>query len=428
MTTTPHDHAALQQQAQALAERYSQFAAKGLKLDLTRGKPGADQLDLSNPLDGILDGRYRAENTDLRNYGGLDGLDGAKSLGALLLDVPAENVLVGGNSSLTLMYHYLLHAHLLGLHGPGTGWSREGDITFLCPVPGYDRHFAICEELGIRMLPVPMNEDGPDMDEVEEQVANDPAIKGMWCVPKYSNPTGCVYSDAVVDRIAALGKTAGPGFRVMYDNAYSVHHLTEQPPTLANIFEACRRHGTEDSVVQFASTSKMTFAGAGVAFMAASRNNLDAFKQHLIVTTIGPDKLNQQRHVLWLKDADTIDALMRRHAERIKPKFDCVQQALQQGLGNLDMGHWTEPRGGYFISFYTKPGLATEVVRLAGEAGVKLTPAGAAFPYGQDPDDQHIRLAPTFPRIEELEQAMAVFVTCVQLATVRRLLDPSRPD
>jgi DNA-binding transcriptional MocR family regulator len=426
MTQNTDNLAALQAQEQALATRYAEFQAQGLKLDLTRGKPGSDQLDLSNPLDGLLNGQYQAENTDLRNYGGLDGLAAAKALGALLLNIPAENVLVGGNSSLTLMYHYLLHAHLFGLRGAGSAWNREGDVKFLCPVPGYDRHFGICEALGIRMLSVPMTDEGPDMDRVETLVRQDPAIKGLWCVPKYSNPTGCTYSDAVVARIAALGKIAGSGFRVMYDNAYSVHDLTDTPPQLASIFQACRDQGTEDSVVQFASTSKMTFAGAGVAFVGTSQANLAAFKTHLAVATIGPDKINQQRHVLWLKDAETIRQLMRQHAAFVKPKFECVQRVLEQGLGNRNMGHWTDPDGGYFISFYTHPGLATEVVRLAGEAGVKLTPAGAAFPYGKDPDDQHIRLSPTFPRVEELEQAMEVFVTCVQLARLRQQLHESR--
>lgn len=405
-----------------LAARYAEFQARRLNLDLTRGKPGSDQLDLSNPLEDSLHGAFHAEGTDLRNYGGLDGLKGAKALGAALLGVPADNVLVGGNSSLTLMYHYLLHAHLLGLRGPGTGWGREGQAKFLCPSPGYDRHFAICEELGIEMIAVPMDENGPDMGRVEALVRDDPMIKGLWCVPKYSNPTGCVYSDTVVECIAALGKVAGPGFRVMYDNAYAVHDLSDDPPVLADIFAACRRHGTEDSVVQFASTSKMTFAGAGLAFLAASEANLKAFKAHWNVTTIGPDKLNQQRHVNFLQDLETIRAHMRRHAELVRPKFAAVQDALQTQLGNRDMGRWTEPRGGYFVSFYTKSGLATEVVRLAAEAGVKLTPAGAAFPYGKDPDDRHIRLAPTFPGLDELKQAMDVFTLCVQLATVRRQL------
>lgn len=416
------DTSPLQAQERELASRYAEIQARQLNLDLTRGKPGADQLDLSTEMDGILAGRFHAEGTDLRNYGGLDGLKGAKAIGALLLDVPAANVLVGGNSSLTLMYHYLLHAHVFGVRGRDSAWSRTGQPKFLCPAPGYDRHFAICEELGIDMIAVSMTDAGPDMDRVEELVKADSAIKGIWCVPKYSNPTGCVYSAGTVDRIAALGKLAGPHFRVMYDNAYAVHDLTGDPPVLASLFEACRRHGTEDSVVQFASTSKMTFAGAGLAFLATSPANLDAFKQHLGVVTIGPDKLNQQRHVLFLKDAASIRALMRRHAALIKPKFDGVLETLQTHLGNRDMGSWTEPQGGYFVSFYAKPGLASEIVRLAHEAGVKLTPAGVTYPYGKDPEDSHIRLAPSYPTATEVKQAMEVFVLCVQLATVRRRL------
>lgn len=415
------DFSPLQTQERELAARYAEIQARRLDLDLTRGKPSSDQLDLSDEMDGILAGQLHAGGTDLRNYGGLDGLADAKAIGALLLDVPADNVLVGGNSSLTLMYHYLLHAHVFGVRGRDSAWHRDR-TKFLCPAPGYDRHFAICEELGIDMIAVPMTDDGPDMDRVEELVKSDPQIKGIWCVPKYSNPTGCVYSAETVDRIAALGRLAGPDFRVMYDNAYAVHDVTDNPPVLANLLEACRRHGTEDAAVQFASTSKMTFAGAGVAFMAASQANLAAFKRHLAVVTIGPDKLNQQRHVQFLKDATGIRALMRRHAALIKPKFDCVLETLRNELGNRDMGQWSEPQGGYFISFYAKPGLATEIIRLAGAAGVKLTPAGAAYPYGKDPDDSHIRLAPTYPNLAEVQQAMEVFTLCVQLATLRQRL------
>jgi DNA-binding transcriptional MocR family regulator len=267
-----------------------------------------------------------------------------------------------------------------------------------------------------------MNDDGPDMDRVEELIGSDPLIKGIWCVPKYSNPTGCVYSAEVVERVARLGQSAGEHFRVIYDNAYAVHDLVGNPPQLANVMEACKRHGTEDSVVQIASTSKITFAGAGLAFMAASQANLASFKKHLGLVTIGPDKINQQRHALFLKDRAALTALMEKHADIIRPKFDCVIEQLEKGLGNRAMGSWNTPLGGYFVSFYTKPGLASEVVRLAAEAGVKLTPAGAAFPYGKDPENSHIRLAPTFPGTADVEQAMQVFVACVKLATVRQQL------
>jgi len=406
--------------AQALHERYQALKARNVNLDLTRGKPAADQLDLSNALDGILAGNYHAEGTDLRNYGGLDGLQHAKQIGAWLLDVPADHVLVGGNSSLTLMYHTVLHALHLGVRGPDSAWIKEGAIKFLCPSPGYDRHFAICEELGIHMLPVAMDDHGPVMDEVEQMVRADPLIKGIWCVPKHSNPTGCVYSPETVERLARLSHIAGPYFRVLYDNAYSAHDLSEPPPALASILAACQRQETEDSVIQFASTSKITFAGAGLAFMASSPANLAAFKKHWGVVSIGPDKINQQRHVKFLPDQAALQTLMRQHAALVRPKFECVLSALENNLGNRDLGSWTAPKGGYFISFYTKPGLASEVVRLAAEAGVKLTPAGAAFPYGEDPDDSHIRLAPTFPGLPELEQAMEIFTVCVQLATLQQ--------
>lgn len=403
-----------------IADEYARLKSLNLNLDLTRGKPSARQLDLANDLDGILQGRYQlADGTDLRNYGGLDGIPEAKQLGAELLQVPPENVLVGGNSSLSLMYHYILHALHIGVRGSESAWSKRGNVKVLCPVPGYDRHFTICEELGLKMIPVAMDENGPDMDEVEKLVTSDPAIKAIWCVPKYSNPSGCVYSDKVIERLAGLGKTAGEHFRVLYDNAYAVHDLQDNPPRLANMWQACERQGTLDSIVQFGSTSKVTFAGAGLAFLASSQANLASLKKHLVTVSIGPDKINQQRHVLFMQQQGGLKQLMQKHAAIIKPKFDCVLAALEKGLGNRAMGSWTAPQGGYFISFYTLPGLASEIVRLAGEAGVKLTPAGAAFPYGKDPEDSHIRLAPTFPTVAELQQAMEVFVTCVQLASQR---------
>lgn len=403
-----------------LNARYEQLKSRQLKLDLTRGKPSPEQLDLNNALDGILQGDYHTEGTDLRNYGGLDGLKQAKQLGSFLLDVPAENVLAGGNSSLTLMYHMVLHAMFFGVRGTDSAWSKQTPVKFLCPVPGYDRHFAICEEMGIEMLSVSMDDDGPIMEEVERRVQDDPHIKGMWCVPKYSNPSGCVYSDEVVTRLAQLGNKASPHFRILYDNAYAVHDLTDRPPTLANIFQLCQQYGTEDSVVQFGSTSKITFAGAGVAFMATSKANLDAFKQHWSVVGIGPDKINQFRHVKYLPDKDALAALMQQHANLLKPKFDAVLKVLQEQLGNRNLVRWNQPEGGYFISVYTQPGLASETVRLAKELGVQLTPAGAAYPYGDDPQDQHIRIAPSCPSVAEIEQAMDVFTLCVQLAAAQQ--------
>ena len=444
-----------------IERHYASLCAEGLDLDLTRGKPAGDQLDLSAALDGALSGDYRTEEgADTRGYGGSDGIAEARRLGAEWLGLAPEEVLAGGNSSLTLMYLFLLGAHRFGLDGPGSAWAdAAGGARFICPVPGYDRHFGICEDLGIEMIPVPMTGEGPDMDRVEALVSGDPGIRGMWCVPRFSNPTGETYSAGTVRRIAALGRTAAPGFRVIWDNAYAVHGLAVEgeedtrrsamarsgirpcdpgsqdapadvmvrpgfhPPgpedPLPNVMALCRAAGAEDSVVQFASTSKATFAGAGLAFFGGSRRNVDWFRARLSVMTIGPDKVNQLRHLKLLPDMDAVRAHMRRHAALLRPKFDCVRRRLEAGLGNLGIGRWTDPAGGYFVSFRTRPGLAKETVRLAAEAGVRLTPAGAAFPYGKDPEDSHIRLAPSFPPLAEVDRAMEVFVTCVKLATVR---------
>ena len=405
-----------------LAARYAQLQERGLRLDLTRGKPSPQQLALADGLDSALDGNYRSpDGVDVRNYGGLDGLPAARQLGAMILGVPESDVIAGGNASLTFMYQYLLNAWLHGPLGPETAWRREaGPTRFLCVVPGYDRHFTITESLGFEMLTVRMLADGPDMDEVERLVAGDPSIKGIWCVPKHQNPTGHTFSDGTVQRLARLGAIAGPNFRIMWDNAYAVHDLYDDPPALLDIMDCCRAAGTVDSVVLFASTSKITRAGAGVAFMAASPGNLAHFKKHLGTQTIGPDKLNQLRHVRFLPDEESVRALMRGHAAIVRPKFERVLRFLDEGLtGSAD---WTRPRGGYFISLDVTPGTAREVVRLAGEAGVKLTPAGATFPYGRDPDDANIRLAPTYPSLDEIDQAMPVFVTAVRLAEVRRQL------
>ena len=411
-----------------LSARHAELCRAQLQLDLTRGKPSVEQVSLSDGLDHVVDGNYLLDDgTDVRNYGGLDGIPPARRLGAALLGAREEEIIVGGNASLTFMYQYLLSAWLCGPLGPDTAWRLEpGTIKFLCVVPGYDRHFTITEELGFELINVPMRPDGPDMDQIECLVAEDPLIKGIWCVPKYSNPTGYTYSDAVVERLAHLGKIAGPNFRIMWDNAYAVHDLDDAPPTLANLMELCRRDGTTDSVVMFGSTSKITRAGAGIAFMAASTANLAHFKKRLAVQTIGPDKLNQLRHVRFLKNLDGTKVHMRRHASIIRPKFELVFRHLADGLGTNGFGSWTTPRGGYFLSFDAPTGLATEIVRLAGEAGVKLTPAGSTFPYGRDPNDANIRFAPTYPSLAELDQAIPIFVTAVQLAVVRqRLAQPS---
>jgi DNA-binding transcriptional MocR family regulator len=407
-----------------LSDQYQLVQSAGLNLDLTRGKPSAEQLELSNTLDGILDGHYSdAHGSDLRNYGGLDGIPEAKKFFASMIDVKPEEVIIGGNASLALMYFSIQTAMHHGVSDAASAWSKEEQtIKFLAPVPGYDRHFAVCEHLGIELIPVAMNEYGPDMEHVEQLVQADSSIKGLWCVPRFSNPTGIVYSDDVVQRIAKLGKIAGPNFRVFWDNAYAVHTLNDDAPQLANIMNICRQQGTADSVYIFGSTSKVTFAGAGVAFMGSSPANLAVLKKHLSFTSIGPDKINQLRHVKFLKDSATLRNHMSHHAAVMKPRFDAVLSSLQNELGETGMGEWTEPEGGYFVSFDSLPGLAREITALAAGAGVKLTPAGSTFPYGNDPEDKNIRLAPTFPSLDEVVKTMEVFTLCVKLASVKQAL------
>ncbi len=408
----------------SLSDEYESIKAENLNLDLTRGKPSAEQLSLSDGLDGILNGEFTSPSgIDTRNYGGLRGIPEARELGAKLLEIPADNIIAGGNSSLTLMYHCVMTAYLFGLNGAESAWKNEDKIKFLCPVPGYDRHFSVCEQFNIEMIPVDMNDHGPNMAVVEDLLKNDTSIKGMWCVPKYSNPTGIVYSDEVVDRIAALGKIASKNFRVFWDNAYAVHDLGSSPAKLANLFDACSKHDTSDSVIQFASTSKITCAGAGVAFIGASENNLAAIQKSLSFLTIGPDKINQLRHAKFFTGKDSLFLHMQKHAQIIKPRFDTVLSQLESEFSGSDLGSWQSANGGYFISFDTRPGLAKQVVSLAGEAGVKLTPAGATYPYGNDPEDRNIRIAPTVPTVEQVEKAMNVFVLCVKLASVRQAIN-----
>ena len=406
---------------QEIAGNYQAYQDANLKLDLTRGKPGVAQLNLADEMEGLLkDNMISKSGTDLRNYGGLDGISVARELGSQMLGLRKSEVISGDHSSLSLLYLYILHALYHGSQGPDTAWIREGEAKFLAIVPGFDRHFAICEELGIQMINVEMLDDGPDMDTVEDLVRNALMIKGMWCVPKYSNPTGNVYSEEVVERIASLGKIAGANFRVMWDNAYGVHDLFENPQQLANVMDYCRKYGTEDNIILTASTSKITYAGGGISFLGASEKNLEHFRKRLSVMSIGPNKLNQQRQILFLNNMEGVRAHMRRHAEILRPKFVMVQKHLESGLGGKGMGTWCDPEGGYFVSFDALPGLAHEIVRLAEIAGVKLTPAGATFPYSRDPNNSNIRLAPTFPSMEDLDKAMQVFVTCVQLASIRR--------
>ena len=411
-------------QLEFLQEQYSKLHSLNLSLDLTRGKPGADQVALSNALDGMLDGNYlAADGTDTRNYGGLDGLAEAKVLFGAVLGLPPEETLIGGNSSLTLMYNTIDFALSEGLRRPESAWGNSDTVKFLCPSPGYDRHFAICEHLGIEMIAVAMLDSGPDMDMVEALVQQDDSIKGIWCVPRFSNPTGCVYSDETVERVARLGQIATEHFIVMWDNAYAVHALYDDARPLASIRDYCLQHGTLDNVFQFGSTSKVTFAGSGVAFLGSSVDNLAALKAHLAFRMIGPDKVNQLRHVRFLQDRDTLAAHMAKHAALIRPRFESVLRTLEQELGRTGMGSWLAPRGGYFISFNTLPGLAREVVRLADDIGVKLTPAGATFPYGKDPQDSNIRLSPTFPSEQDVQATADAFVVCVKLASIRQRLE-----
>jgi DNA-binding transcriptional MocR family regulator len=412
------DRAAL---LQRLEQSYSAFKAQGLKLDMTRGKPSAEQLDLANKLTVALDEQdfKGSDGSDGRNYGGLDGLPEMKAIFAEMLGAPVAQVVVGGASSLTMMHDTVVRALLHGVPGSSQPWGR-GTVKFICPVPGYDRHFAICEHHGIEMITVPLTDEGPDMAEVERLVLADPAIKGMWCVPKYSNPTGTTYSDAVVKRLAAM-KTAAPDFRLFWDNAYAVHDLYPEGSKLSNVLTACMEAGNPDRAVVFGSTSKISFAGAGVAALASSPTNIADVKRHSAIQTIGPDKLNQLRHVRFFKDYAGVLAHMQKHAQLLRPKFEAVVEIFEHELGGRGVASWTKPRGGYFISLDTLDGCATEVIRLADAAGVKLTAAGATFPHGKDPRDRNIRVAPSLPPLSQIRTAMEVVTVCVLLASLKKL-------
>ncbi len=400
-----------------LQQDYDAFKAKGLKLDLTRGKPAPDQLALSNALLSLPGGEdYVAEGAvDCRNYGGLQGLLEVRRLFASMMGAPAEQIVAANNSSLALMHDTLVYALLKGTCDSATPWSQQGEISFLCPVPGYDRHFKICEDYGIRMIPVSFDEAGPDMDEVEQLVAADQSIKGMWCVPKYSNPTGTVYSDATIERLASM-QTAAPDFRLYWDNAYAVHHLTDEPVEIANVLELCARHGNPNRAFVFASTSKITLPGAGLALFAASKDNVKWLIARLLPRTIGPDKLNQLRHVRFLKEPAAIARLMNQQRALIAPKFQKVLDIFDEKLAGTPGVRWTRPKGGYFISLEVPEGCAKRIIALAKEAGVVLTPAGATHPYGKDPEDRIIRIAPTFPELAEVAQAAEGLAICVLLA------------
>lgn len=418
----------LMKEKEKLENAYEEIKAKGLALDMSRGKPGADQLELSMGMMDCLDSKTEiiSENgTDLRNYGIVDGIPEAKQLMADMAGVKPENVIVYGNSSLNIMYDQIARAELFGYCG-GTPWSKLDKVKFLCPVPGYDRHFAVTEDFGIEMINIPMTENGPDMDLVEKYVNNDPAVKGIWCVPQYSNPQGIVYSDETVYRFAAL-KPAAEDFRIFWDNAYSVHHLyDDREVDIPEILSECEKAGNPDMVFEFASTSKVTFPGAGIAAIATSKKNLDDIKKHLSLQTIGYDKINQLRHVKFLKDIDGVREHMRKQAEIIQPKFELVERYLTKETKVYGIGKWIKPRGGYFISFEALPGCAKKIVAKCKEAGVVLTGAGAPFPYGKDSDDSVIRIAPTYPSLEELEEAVKVFVTVVRLVSAENLLEEEK--
>jgi DNA-binding transcriptional MocR family regulator len=414
------ERAELERQHRHLQERYAGYKARLLKLDMSRGKPCPEQLDLSMPMLDLVNagtGTAGADGADLRNYGGLDGTSEAKRLFAHMLEVSESEVLVGGNSSLNMMHDTIARAMLHGVLGSPVPWGKLPVVKFLCPSPGYDRHFAICELLGIDMITVDMTPRGPDMDAVERLVREDDAIKGMWCVPKYSNPDGITYADEVVERLARMPAKAAD-FRIFWDDAYTVHHLTDRPDRLRNMMDACRQAGHPDRVFVFCSTSKITFPGSGVAAMAASEANLAAIRKQLSVQTIGPDKLNQLRHTRFFPDMEAILAHMEKHAAIIRPKFELVLSLLAAELGGKDIASWHSPHGGYFISLNTEDGCAGKVVSMAAAAGVTLTKAGATYPYGRDPRDRNIRIAPTFPSLDELRTAIEVLCVCVQLASI----------
>lgn len=408
-----------------LEAQFDEVKAKNLKLDMSRGKPSTEQLNLSMDMMDVLKSDSDLvceEGVDCRNYGVLDGIAEAKQLLADMMEVPKDNIVIFGNSSLNVMYDTIARSMTHGVMG-STPWAKLDKVKFLCPVPGYDRHFAITERFGIEMINIPMSESGPDMGMVEEYVSKDASVKGIWCVPKYSNPQGYTYSEETVKRMAAL-KPAAEDFRIFWDNAYVIHDLyDDNKDEIADIISECEKAGNSDMVFEFASTSKVSFPGSGIAALATSANNIADIKKQLTIQTIGHDKLNQLRHVRFFKDINGLKEHMRKHAEFMRPKFEAVESVLEEELGGLGIGSWTEPKGGYFISFEALDGCAKAIVAKCKEAGVKLTGAGATFPYGKDPKDSNIRIAPSFPTPEEMKQAADLFVLCVKLVSVEKLLE-----
>lgn len=410
----------LQDRLTILTEEYNSYKALNLKLDMSRGKPGADQLELTNEmLDPALLGNFKASNGfDVRNYGILDGIPECKQIFADVLGVKPENTIVFGNASLTIMYDYIAQCMIFG--AGAEPWAAQKDIKFLCPVPGYDRHFAILEQFGIEMINIPTNAEGPDMDMIDELI-KDEKVKGIICVPMYSNPTGNTYSNETVRRFAAL-KPAAKDFRVIWDNAYCVHHVNDTHDVLLNIFDAAKEYGSEDFFIEVTSTSKITFPGAGVSVLAASDSNIADIKKRMTVQTIGYDKINQLRHANYLKNLAGVEAHMNRHAEILKPKFEAVLSAFESNLAGKGIAEWTNPNGGYFISLNVYEGCAKRTVSLCKEAGVTLTGAGATYPYGIDPEDKNIRIAPTFPSRDELCKAVEILCLCVEITAIEKIL------
>ncbi|MCX7658036.1 MAG: aminotransferase class I/II-fold pyridoxal phosphate-dependent enzyme [Oscillospiraceae bacterium] len=425
MQLSKMNKAELEKFKEDVIREYEAFKARGLKLDMSRGKPSAEQLDLSMPMLDVLNSTsspLAKDGTDCRNYGLVDGLPEAKEFFGKMLGVSPKETIVYGNSSLNLMYDTVVRAMLYGVPGSEKPWSKEEKIKFLAPSPGYDRHFGICESLGIELVTVPMLDDGPDMDMVEKLVSSDSLIKGIWCVPMYSNPEGITYSDEVVKRFANLSP-AGKDFRIFWDNAYCIHHLKDTPDTLLNILDECKKAGKPNMVYIFGSTSKITFAGAGVAVMGASEENINHIKKIMSMQTIGHDKMNQLRHLKFFGTYENMLEHMRKHRQIIEPKFNKVLEALDKEIAPLGIASWKNPNGGYFISVDTLDGCAKRVVSLCKDAGVVLTGAGATFPYGIDPRDRNIRIAPTYPPLEELELAMQLFCICLKLASAEKLLN-----
>ena len=413
----------LKEQLAVLTKEYESAKAKGLKLDMSRGKPSPAQIDVSNEILDVVNsktGCISDSGTDCRNYGIMEGIPEARQLMGEFLRVPKENVFVCGNASLNIMYDCVSSAMLFGIMG-STPWCHLDKVKFLCPVPGYDRHFKITELMGIEMINIPMTENGPDMDMVEKLVSSDSSIKGIWCVPKYSNPQGIVYSDETVKRFAAL-KPAAKDFRIYWDNAYALHYIYDENIEIPEILSECAKAGNPDLVYEFCSTSKISFAGGGISAIASSEANLKWISKRMNVETISYDKINQLRHARYFKNGDGLRAHMRKHAEFLRPKFDVVLETLDRELTGLGAGSWMKPMGGYFISFDAVPGCAKAIVNKCKEAGVVLTGAGATYPYGKDPDDSNIRIAPSYPTLEELKQAAELFTLCAKLATVEKLL------